>query len=294
MITDDDIREMLHRRAADATVSADAWRRVEARIAAGESGGQHLGAPDGRGKWTVTMLAAAAVLVVLAASLVLLSFDDDQKVRTGPADGGERTTTSASDPSITTTSLVTTTSDVPSSDTSGSTTTTDPSATSSVTTAPPRSERLTSDSKVTMLGIGPVEVGMTMEEASQASGLTFRLTPDSFLSSDMDGCGYAIVDDAPDGLDFMVFERRIVRVDITGGGFTTVSGMGIGNTEQEIHATYDGVIVSPHEYVADGNYLKYQAPGDPTHQLLFETDGNVVTNFRSGIERYVRAVEGCA
>jgi hypothetical protein len=301
VIADDDIRDTLHRHAADATVSADAWQRVEARIASGESGGHGTGpgSPGGPGRWTVTMLAAAAVLVVVAASVALLSFDEDQKVRTAPVDGGATTTpTSSPERSVTTpsTGSSTTTSEPSGSPTSVSTDTTMASPGSSTTTEPPRAPvKLTDQSKLTMTGIGPVEVGMTIEEASEASGLTVQFEPNSFISGvPGQGCGFASAVGGPDGVDFMVVDDRIVRVDVMRGAVTTVSGIGIGSSEQKIQATYEGVVVEQHEYWPDGQYLIYRAPSEPAHMLLFETDGGVVSNFRSGFEIDVRAPEGCA
>jgi hypothetical protein len=92
----------------------------------------------------------------------------------------------------------------------------------------------------------------------------------------------------------MVVDDRIVRVDVTGGAVTTVSGIGMGSTEQEIQATYEGIAVEPHLYRPAGHNLVYRALSEPAHLLLFETDGGVVVGFRSGLEAAVRAPEGCA
>lgn len=299
MITDDDIRETLHRRAADATVSADAWRRVEARIAAGESAAHRPSSPGGPGRWTVTLLAAAAVVVVVAASLALLSLDEDQKVRTTPADGGATTPTSSPERSTTTppTSGPTTTSGPPGTERSMSSDTTMAGPGPSTTAEPPRTpdERLTDQSRLTMTGIGPVRTGMTIEEASQAAGLTVRLEPDSFISGvPGEGCGFAEAVGGPEGVSFMVVDHRIVRVDVIAGAVTTVSGIGMGSTEADIQATYDGVVVEPHMYRPDGHNLVFRALSEPAHLLLFETDRGVVVGFRSGLESAVRAPEGCS
>ncbi len=55
------------------------------------------------------------------------------------------------------------------------------------------------------------------------------------------------------------------------------------------------VSISPHKYV-DGHYLIVtpSAPADSTYRLVFETDGKLVTRFRSGKMPEVTWVEGCS
>jgi hypothetical protein len=49
----------------------------------------------------------------------------------------------------------------------------------------------------------------------------------------------------------------------------------------------------PHKYV-DGSYLIVPSARDSTRQLVFETDGRVVTALRAGMLPMVRWVEGCS
>ena len=58
----------------------------------------------------------------------------------------------------------------------------------------------------------------------------------------------------------------------------------------------DRIAVEPHHYVPGGHYLvfKPQDAVDQPFRLLFETDGHVVTEFRTGLSEPVSWVEGCA
>jgi len=98
----------------------------------------------------------------------------------------------------------------------------------------------------------------------------------------------------------MVINGRIVRIDVGRMGpdrIRTVSGMGKGNTEAELRATYPGQIrVEPHPYVTNGRYLVY-VPSDPGLRhlgLIFETVDGEVRAFRAGFAEQVLWKEGCS
>ncbi|MBC7819115.1 MAG: hypothetical protein IAG10_19675 [Planctomycetaceae bacterium] len=98
------------------------------------------------------------------------------------------------------------------------------------------------------------------------------------------------------GLNFMVRDGRIARVDITDSAFATAEGARMGDSETRIKQLYAGQVeVSPHKYV-DGNYLIVTpvAATDTAYRVVFETDGKRVTRFRSGKMPEVSWVEGCS
>lgn len=158
-------------------------------------------------------------------------------------------------------------------------------------------ERLTAASRLRLDGIGPVKVGMSLEEASRVSGLRFAVDPDS--GPDPARCGFATPEGAPPGLRFMVADRTtIVRIDVTGPSIATDTGLRVASTEAEVTAAYpDRIAVRPHPFrVPDGRYLVH-VPDEPAvkgFELLFETDGRTVTMFRVGVIEFVEAPEGCA
>ena len=164
-------------------------------------------------------------------------------------------------------------------------------------TVPP--ERLTAASRLSLDGVGPVRVGMTLKEAAAAAGVPIELL-------DMPPgpeCRYAVPDRAAgtgDELAFMVVDGRIARIDVGMMGpdrIRTVSGIGKGSTEAEVRATYPGRIrVEPHPYIPNGRYLVY-VPSDPGLRhlsLIFETVDGEVRSFRAGLTDQVSWTEGCS
>jgi hypothetical protein len=140
-------------------------------------------------------------------------------------------------------------------------------------------------------GFGPITIGMTPEQANAAVGGALELP----LGMTPDACDYA----GPrgvDSLDFMIELGKIVRVDVRRHDIHTAAGARIGDTEARIQQLYPGrVRVSPHKYT-DGHYLTVVPSDTGTHRsrLIFETDGAVVTEFRSGALPQVAYVEGCS
>ncbi len=175
------------------------------------------------------------------------------------------------------------------------------SPTSSPTTRPPATsqEGLTSASRLSLDGIGPVDIGMTLDQASAAAGMPFRLL-DTPAGPE---CRYAVPDRSSrmgDELAFMVVNGRIARIDVGIMGpdlIRTVSGIGKGSTEAEVLTTYRGRIrVEPHPYRPGGRYLVY-VPNDASLRhlsMIFETVDGEVRAFRAGLAEQVSWTEGCA
>ncbi|MFP4007623.1 MAG: hypothetical protein ACLFV6_06385, partial [Spirulinaceae cyanobacterium] len=141
---------------------------------------------------------------------------------------------------------------------------------------------------------GPIEVGMTIPEATQAAGVPF--TQQSSGGEEY-GCLYYNLEPQVEGVAVMVVENRIARIDITSDHIKTLSGAGIGTTEAEIRRLYSGQIKSEgHTYDPDGKYLIF-TPEDAKHRnyrVIFETDGSgTVQRFRSGQLPEVGYIEGC-
>lgn len=160
----------------------------------------------------------------------------------------------------------------------------------------PAAERLTTSSRLSLDGIGPVDIGMTLDQASTAAGTPIRTRPEDPFGPE---CEYAYASGVPE-LAFMVINGRIERVDVvdrSGRRVKTVSGVGNGDTEEAVKRTYPGRIrVEGHPYLPTGHYLVY-VPADPAFahlRMIFETDGKVVTSFRAGIRGVVAQIEGCS
>ena len=143
--------------------------------------------------------------------------------------------------------------------------------------------------------VGPIRIGMSaaqVHEALQEPGSSGRATPPDRQA----GCHYLTSAGLPPGVAVMLEGDRVVRIDVSGSGITTGSGVGVGATEDAIKNTYPGRIdVSPHKYVKAGHYLTYRSrdAADRDVGMVFETDGRQATSFRVGSVTAIALVERC-
>jgi hypothetical protein len=153
--------------------------------------------------------------------------------------------------------------------------------------------KLTEASQLVTNGIGPVLVGQTIAQAEQAAGRKF--SPSGKLLDPI--CDY-VKPQGLTGIGFMVSQGKIARIDVWDNRkITTFSGAKIGDSEARIKALYPGQIqVEQHEYRPKGHYLVFmpQDQADRNFRVVFETDGQKVTQFRSGRMPEVTYVEGCS
>ncbi len=143
---------------------------------------------------------------------------------------------------------------------------------------------------VSPTGIGSVRAEMTLAQAGRQLGTQLALPPAAGR------CAYVQRVAGLDSLALMVVDGRIARFDITGGRIATVEGARVGDHQDRIDSLYAGrVEVQPHKYTA-GNYLVVRpmdrADGD--YRIVFETDGERVTQYRAGRLPEVSWVEGCS
>jgi hypothetical protein len=161
--------------------------------------------------------------------------------------------------------------------------------------------RLSEQSKLTLNGIGPIQVGMTVAEAETAAGIQLV---EKGVRVGMGGCYYLWAKTGLQNLGFMVISERnkdrIARIDVyKGSRVTTLSGAQIGDQESRIKSLYpDQIKVTPHKYTGDrgGHYLTFVPKDavDRNYRLIFETLNGHVTQFRSGKLPEVEYIEGCA
>jgi hypothetical protein len=154
---------------------------------------------------------------------------------------------------------------------------------------------LSSNSKLALKGIGAVQVGMTVAQASNAMGQPLISQGEPAPGS---SCSYVAPQQSIQGLNFMVINDRIVRIDVRRSSpITTLSGAKIGDSEARIKQLYPGQLtITPHKYRPNGHYLTFtpKDAADRNYRLIFETDGKQVTDFRSGRLPEVTWVEGCS
>ncbi|RUT08936.1 hypothetical protein DSM106972_009890 [Dulcicalothrix desertica PCC 7102] len=155
--------------------------------------------------------------------------------------------------------------------------------------------QLTQASKVTADGFGGAKVGMTVKKASQATGT--RLVSLSGAPIESKGCFYVKPQKAPAGVEFMLTDGIISRIDVAKNTkIATASGAKIGDTETRIKSLYPRQItVTPHKYVQGGHYLTFTPKESKykNYRIVFETDGKRVTQYRAGRLPEVENVERC-
>ena len=160
--------------------------------------------------------------------------------------------------------------------------------------------QLTENSKLALNGIGPIRVGMTVDEASESAGIKLIISGSGGL--DEYQCSYVQPKGEPKGIAFMVTKGRIARVDIfSNKQITTIKGAKIGDTEDRIISLYPGQIqASRHPYERrpsdKAKYLTFvpKDAADKNYRIIFETSKNRVERFRSGKLPEVEAIEGCS
>ena len=163
---------------------------------------------------------------------------------------------------------------------------------------------LSAYSKVGVNNIGNIRIGMTKEEAELVSGVKLIKTSESKFTTEY--C-YYLYPDKDLQIAFMMDRNKIVRVDINDERVMTISGAKLGDTEEEIIATYPNIEIMQGFY--SGKYFIYRPEGSAYQEylLLFEAEPlsydennqpqgtHKVKTFRIGYQHEVRnLVEGCS
>lgn len=152
--------------------------------------------------------------------------------------------------------------------------------------------KLTRNSKLAINGIGPVNIGMTVEQASQAAGI--QLVP--FKPNPNRICDYYKLAGEPDGVFFMVTNGRIARVEIETDDIITVSGAKIPDPEESVQALYGGNLqVSRLPNSTDDRFLTFvpNSKADSNLRLKFVTKRGRVDSMWAGKLPEVNYIEGC-
>ena len=140
-------------------------------------------------------------------------------------------------------------------------------------------------------GFGPVTFGAPLSATSAALGEEVRAG-----YADFETCDYVRPKALPTQASLMVINDTVMRVDIDSAGVRTAEGAQVGDAEARVLELYRGrVSVEPHKYTGpEGHYLVVIPAGDTLHRIIFETDGQRVTQYRAGRRPAVEFVEGCA
>jgi hypothetical protein len=165
----------------------------------------------------------------------------------------------------------------------GSTTTAvDGSSTTTSTTADvPGQSNLSVDDEISTIGLGPVFVGMTVAEATQAAGTP--LEPEGAVRG---RCTFYRAADFADPVSWLVAFDRIAAIHVESGPITTRSGLGIGTPAQQVRDTFGDQIQerpSPSDPAVTELVFVPVDENEARQRVIFEVDGSgSVVRFRSG------------
>jgi len=229
-------------------------------------------------------------LVLLLAAVMLLA------VACG---GDEEPTDSTLDSSLPTTTIAR-----PTTTSAPSTPTTSPVATTAAevqpgadevveptTTQPAQVQRI--DAVVTLRAVGPIRIGMTVDEASSESGVTLRR---DFGRQATGSCHYVTPGAALPGVSIMVVDDLVARIEIESpSDIGTRSGVRIGTAASNLREVYPDNIQGANDAVLDGEGLAF-VPNDDVDsnfRIYFEIEDGQVARYRVGVKPAIDYLRGC-
>lgn len=155
---------------------------------------------------------------------------------------------------------------------------------------------------LTVEGLGPVKMGMTIAEAEKALGARLKIV----FSEDNDAmsCGTGSRADGRNGdVSYMVMKGRIVRIAIfrpdegtpSNPPVRTPKNVGVGSSETAVQSAYGSIVeVEPHPYGTENDHYLIVKTADGKRGIIFETEDGKVSSFRAGVYPEVGYIEGCA
>jgi len=155
------------------------------------------------------------------------------------------------------------------------------STTTSTTADVPGQSNLTVDDEISTVGLGPVFVGMTVAEATQAAGTP--LQPEGAVQG---RCTFYKAADFAEPVSWLVSFDRIAAIHVESGSITTRSGIGIGTPAQQLRDTFGDQIQerpSPFDPAVTELVFVPTDENEARQRVIFEVDGSGnVARYRSG------------
>ncbi|WP_132750509.1 hypothetical protein [Simplicispira metamorpha] len=138
-------------------------------------------------------------------------------------------------------------------------------------------------------GYGPVKVGMTIAEAE--SLLKFKLN--TFENKPLDSeCDYVSASGRHEGLDYMIQQGKISRIEVSDHAIKTKSGAKVGDSTSKLKELFGSQLeIERHKYDDTGFYYYIWEIGK-RHGVKFEIAADKVRKIYVGDES-IDLVEGC-
>jgi hypothetical protein len=150
---------------------------------------------------------------------------------------------------------------------------------------------LTDGSVISTVGLDQVHFGMTPVEVEKAAGS--KLVVQGLHS---DACYVAKVESGPQGVNFLVANGKVERIDVAAGPTATRSGAKVGSTVADVRGMYVGQIENqarPDGQPGTALVFVPKDAADASFRLVFLTDGTRVQSYRAGRVPVVLAGNGC-
>ncbi|HEX2258179.1 MAG TPA: hypothetical protein VHJ40_00345 [Actinomycetota bacterium] len=174
--------------------------------------------------------------------------------------------------------------------------------------SPTAGQGLTANSVVRIRSIGPVVIGMTFEQLSDAARVPILKQEGYDQALVEKNCAFLSPGSIPgytpppntgnrSPLAFMMVDGKLARIDILGGDFATELGVKVGSSEQDVLEAYGGGSpLPPRDFV--GPPFRYltatpRNPADRDFRIVFETDGAKVVKYQVGKLPEVQFKSGC-
>ena len=149
------------------------------------------------------------------------------------------------------------------------------------------------DAVVTLRALGPVRIGMTVDEAASETGVELRR---DFGKQSTSTCYYVTAGTALRGVSIMVLDDRIARIDVDSPStIATRSGVRIGTPVDDLRQVYPNNIRQANDAVAEGEALAF-VPNDDfdaDYRIYFEIEDGQIARYRLGTKPAVDYLGGC-
>ncbi len=160
----------------------------------------------------------------------------------------------------------------------------------SVTTLTSYASDKTDSWQASINSLGPIQIGMSLPTLTSLVGELEQ------QKGDGEGCVYYSALNSEREVSFMLFEGRLVRIDIYSRKTETLSSLRVGDSTERIKQIYDGslkTITHPNNPDSELLSLHSSAPTLNNYRIVFEANNGIVTNYRLGLLPYVNWLDGC-
>ena len=144
--------------------------------------------------------------------------------------------------------------------------------------------------RITTRGYGPVRAGMTLSEAARQMGTRLKTLESRPLER---SCDHVYPEKGFKGMNLMVQDGKITRIEIASPLAQTLSGVKVGDSSARLKQVFGARLeIEQHKYEDDAFYYFLWEQGK-RFGVKFEIVGNRVTLIYAGDES-IQYVEGCS